>query len=84
MSAEDVVELVECANFMNMPKLVDSCCAYIAYLFKTAEDKELKEQMPGVDLSQMTSKEEEELREEYEWVLNIDKNRFLSMKLNDN
>jgi hypothetical protein len=63
---------------MDIPKLVDSCCAYIAILFKSSTDKELAGRF-GADMT-ITPAEEEELKQEYAWVLDIDKNRYQEMK----
>lgn len=65
---------------MNIPKLVDACCGYIAYIFKTNMDDELKDIYKGVDCSKITEDEEKELREEYKQVLSMDKNKYLNAK----
>lgn len=59
---------------MDIPKLVDSCCAYIAVTFKQSTRKELEDKY-GIDLN-MKPEEEDELKKEYAWVLDIDKNRY--------
>eukprot|EP00347_Sterkiella_histriomuscorum_P015683 403356090 len=78
LSHEQLFELVEAANFLNMPKLVDGCCAKIAVIFKTAAEKELTERYgPDFKLSQ---EEEDQLKEEYPFVKNMDRNRYKNEK----
>lgn len=59
---------------MDIPKLVDSCLAYITIVFKQSTEKELEDKF-GIDLK-ITEKEEEDLKEEYSYILKMDKNRY--------
>ena len=64
---------------MDMPKLVDGCCAAVAVIFKSATQQQLSDKFGGIDLN-MTEEEEEELRKEYAWVTEIDKDRYMDVK----
>ena len=59
---------------MDIPKLVDSCCAYIAIIFKQSTEKELEDKF-CIDLK-ITQEEEAELKEEYAYIFEMDRNRY--------
>ena len=43
---------------MNIPKLVDACCGYIAFIFKTKMNDDLEDIYKGVDLSKISEEDE--------------------------
>ena len=47
---------------------MDSCCGYVAMIFKQCTDKELAAKL-GVDIN-ISPQDEERLKQEYPWVLN--------------
>ena len=59
---------------MNCPKLEDSVLAYLTVQLKLATDAEIKDWY-GVDM-RMTKEEENKLREEFSYALEIDKDRY--------
>lgn len=61
-----------------MPKLVDGCCAMIAVILKTQSEKYISETF-GADFK-MTQEEEDQLKEEYPFVKNMDRNRYKNEK----
>ncbi len=52
---------------MDIPKLVDSCCAQIVVLIKGSSDAKLEEEF-GIPMN-MTTQEEQELKEDFSYVL---------------
>ena len=70
LSTSDLIQLVEVANFMDIPKLVDACCAQIAIIMKTSTQKELEDKF-GIDLN-MTLQEEDDLKKEFSWAMEMD------------
>lgn len=79
MTDEELHELIELANFMDMPMLVDRCCAQIAIIFKSATSKEISDRNGGINLK-MSREEEEQLRKEWAWIEDIDRDRYNEVK----
>ncbi len=63
---------------MDIPKLVDGCCAQLAIILKTSTQQEISDKF-GIDLN-ISEEENEALKKEFAWVMEIDKNRFLELK----
>ncbi|CDW78406.1 glycoprotein fp21 [Stylonychia lemnae] len=77
LSFDQLTDLAHVANYLDIEKLIDGCCAQIAILLKKNTQQQLESEL-GVSLT-MTREEEEQLKEQYKDVFK-DENRYRKWK----
>ena len=61
------MSLANAANYLNMPVLIDACCEAIALHLRKTTQAATKH---DPKLTEVSPKEDEQLREEYSWAYN--------------
>ena len=65
---DQVIQLLQAANFLNIPPLFELCCATIASEFKSRNFDEVKKRF-GLDDVFYTPEEEEKIKKENPWII---------------
>ena len=71
MKLHQLTQLLLAANYLNVPALIELCCATLASIYKCQEFNKIKKEIDQVGLEgiKYTHEEDQELMEKYSWVL---------------
>lgn len=74
-----ILDLLEAANYLDAPAFFELCCAMIAADFKSKEFEDMKKQY-GLHDVEYTPADEEEIMREHPWIFEESENRIKKLK----
>ena len=77
---DELIDLIQAANYMNIPALFELSCAMIASELKGKDFNEMKRRY-GLDDVNYTPAEEEEILKQYPWILAETEEKIKKLKL---
>ena len=69
LSLENVLSLLQAANYLNIPALFEVCCARIGAEFRGKNFDQVKKNF-GIEGVNYTPEDDDQLLKEYSWILN--------------
>ena len=77
---DELIDLIQAANYMNIPAIFELACAMIASELKGKDFNEMKRRY-GLDDVNYTPAEEEEILKQYPWILAETEEKIKKLKL---
>ena len=80
---DQLVDLLQAANYLNIPALFELCCAKIASEYKGKSFDDIRTKY-GLEDVEFTQADEEEILKQYPWIVRETQEKIDAMKQNAN